>query len=60
MVIAKVIAKQHLQHMTLFEGIFPQNDRDRERERERREKESERVGCRMIWYSNCRKQGTTG
>ena len=28
-------------------------------ERER-EKESERVGCQMIWYSICRKQGTKG
>ena len=36
MVIAKVIAKQHLQHMTLFEGIFRKTTEiERERERER-------------------------
>ena len=38
MVIAKVIAKQHLQHMTLFEGIFRKTteiERERKRERER-------------------------
>ena len=39
--------------MTLFKGHFPPNDRKRERE-------SERVGCQMIWYSICRKQGTKG
>ena len=37
MVIAKVIAKQPLQHMTLFEGIFrKRTEIERERERERK------------------------
>ena len=47
MVIAKVIAKQHLQHMTLFEGIFRKRteiEREREKEREReRKKERKRA-----------------
>ena len=42
------LAREPLQHMTLFEGNLPQNDRPRERERAG-EREREQVGCQMLW-----------
>ena len=67
MVIAKLSLNNPTTYYDTVRRNFPQNDRGRERERGKkrerereREKESERVGCQMTWYSNCRKQGTTG
>ena len=47
--------------MTLFEGIFPQNDRERDRKKERKKERRGRASeLDAKCYGNCRKQGTTG
>ena len=53
MVIAQIVAKKPLEHMTLFEGNVPQK-RQSERERARASEFDAK------WYGNCRKQCTTG